>query len=76
MLLWTFNVEEAIKNRKLRAVLQAQESRLDTLVELVRGDLPSQARLTFGTLVVLDVHCKDIIQSLIEHKILEVEDFQ
>ncbi|CAG9321581.1 unnamed protein product [Blepharisma stoltei] len=76
MMLWTSDVENAIITRKLALALREKEQRLDILVELVRSDLPAQARMTLGTLVVLDVHCKDIIQNLIENKVVSIEEFQ
>lgn len=39
---------------------------LEELTKLVRGDLPPLARLTLGSLIVIDVHARDVVKHLVE----------
>uniref|UniRef100_A0A4W6E2V4 Dynein axonemal heavy chain 12 n=1 Tax=Lates calcarifer TaxID=8187 RepID=A0A4W6E2V4_LATCA len=62
---WTLEVHEAI-----RAGADQLQSQLNDIVELVRGKLPKQTRITLGALVTIDVHARDVVMDLIE------KDFQ
>uniref|UniRef100_A0A7N8Y719 Dynein axonemal heavy chain 12 n=1 Tax=Mastacembelus armatus TaxID=205130 RepID=A0A7N8Y719_9TELE len=67
---WTLEVHEAI-----RAGSQLQ-SQLNDIVELVRGALPKQTRITLGALVTIDVHARDVVMELIEKGVSHETDFQ
>ena len=41
------------------------QQQLDEIVNMVRQDLPALTRLTLGSLIVLDVHSKDVLESLV-----------
>eukprot|EP00002_Diphylleia_rotans_P006932 TRINITY_DN1638_c0_g1_i1.p1 TRINITY_DN1638_c0_g1~~TRINITY_DN1638_c0_g1_i1.p1 ORF type:complete len:4126 (-),score=976.49 TRINITY_DN1638_c0_g1_i1:597-12974(-) len=75
---WTAAVERAITQaataglRKLRDVLLRQ---LTDLTDLVRRNLKPLARLTLGSLIVIDVHARDVVSRMIEAGVSTIYDF-
>jgi dynein heavy chain len=76
---WTQQVTEAIQDsasnglQKLHATLNSQ---LQELVALIRTDISPVARLVLEQLIVIEVHARDVVQRLIEHKVSNVNDFE
>ncbi|OMJ79537.1 hypothetical protein SteCoe_20429 [Stentor coeruleus] len=75
MALWTHGAEKSIPDGVLGEFLQSQEEKLSILVDIVRGGLSNLERSTFSTMVVLDVHNKDIIENLINRKTTRIDEF-
>ncbi|GBM87245.1 Dynein heavy chain 12, axonemal [Araneus ventricosus] len=75
---WTAEVHEAIA-RGIPAIKRYYEKlnkQLAEIVDLVRGKLSKQVRVTLGALVVIDVHARDVVQELITNEIESEYDFQ
>ena len=75
MTIWTQNVENSIKENTLSQLSKDEETFLTVLVNAVRGELSPLERLTFSTMVVLDVHNKDVIFNLIDKNVETLADF-
>jgi dynein heavy chain len=63
---WTQEVHEAINMGAdgLNAYLKVLHDQLGDIVDLVRGKLTTQQRITLGALVVIDVHARDVIHDI------------
>ena len=55
---WTTAVTKAIQEGTLKDYLEQCNGQIDQIVTLVRGKLPSMARIALGALIVIDVHGK------------------
>ena len=75
MIRWTVGAEEAINNGDLRDFVNVLVAELKDIVALVRTDLSVLDRLTLGALVTIDVHNKDVVQSLVDQDCQSVQDF-
>uniref|UniRef100_A0A3P8ZCE8 AAA+ ATPase domain-containing protein n=1 Tax=Esox lucius TaxID=8010 RepID=A0A3P8ZCE8_ESOLU len=75
---WTLEVHEAIRAgaQGLKSYYQLLQSQLKDIVELVRGKLPKQTRITLGALVTIDVHARDVVMDLIDKGVSNETDFQ
>ena len=86
MLRWTKGAEFAILRNKqedekrgyfsnLKKFYEFLEHQLKDVVDLVRTDLTSLERMTLGALVVIDVHAKDTIESLVKEGCKSTSEF-
>ena len=75
---WTTYVHEAICNGSdaMERYLQVNTNQINDVVALVRGKLSKQNRVTLQALIVLDVHARDVLATLVKNKISSELDFQ
>ncbi|KAK5646414.1 hypothetical protein RI129_004878 [Pyrocoelia pectoralis] len=78
MTYWTTDVHNAItiSLEAMEECLEQSNYEIMKVVNLVRGKLNLQNRITLGALVVLDVHARDVLSELIAVKVKGVTDFQ
>ncbi|GFR65708.1 dynein heavy chain 12, axonemal-like, partial [Elysia marginata] len=74
---WTAEVHEAIGMRVegLRAYHATLNDQLKDVVDLVRGKLTTQQRISLGSLVVIDVHARDVVLDMAEKGVCAENDF-
>lgn len=73
---WTTNVEKAIvKENGLTTYYQTLLDQVEDVVQLVRGDLSTGFRITLKAMVVIDIHAKEVVDTLIQEKIQTVNAF-
>jgi dynein heavy chain len=76
---WTKAITECLKNEGkngLKSYAAVCTKQLERIVELVRGDLSPMTRTTLSALVVIEVHARDVVQSLSEMDIESPSDFE
>ncbi|ERL86097.1 hypothetical protein D910_03511 [Dendroctonus ponderosae] len=74
---WTSEVTQAIKDGPavLKAYLAKCSNQITKIVDLVRGKLNTQNRITLGALVVLDVHQRDVLSGIVDAGVKTINDF-
>jgi len=74
---WTLEAQMSIgdKQHGLLEYCDILKSQLLNIVELVRGQLTKQQRISLGALVVIDVHARDVVQDMVDKNVESEIDF-
>ncbi|KPA86847.1 putative dynein heavy chain [Leptomonas pyrrhocoris] len=75
MIMWTGQVEAAIDGASLSSYHKEYHGQILRMVELTRQPLSKLQRILVGTLIVLDVHNRDIVQNLSSEHVVSLDDF-
>ena len=80
-ILWTEETEGSLEELEngaedaVRKYLDVCNSRLEALIKLVQGELTGEARTKVITLITIDVHSRDMVDTLITKKVESAQDF-
>ncbi|KAK6624941.1 hypothetical protein RUM44_011805 [Polyplax serrata] len=79
---WTAEVENVFvkisegHHRSMKKYLEQLNAQLDELVVRVRGDLSKNDRKKFNTVLIIDVHARDIIEDFVRDNITDSQEFE
>lgn len=79
---WTWSIEDTFKRvmekgdkNAMKRELRKESHELGQLVELIRTNLSSCNRKCVNTLIILDVHARDIVDRFVRDSILDAREF-
>lgn len=79
---WTFSVEDVFKRVRdgdkhaMKNELAKESQDLNDLIFMIRQDLPNLVRKCVNTLIILDVHARDIVDRFVRDSILDAKEFE
>ena len=76
-IIWTRQVEESLNSYSMIVKLHQQsQAQLNQIVNLVREKMPELLRLTLSSLIVQNVHSRDLVEQLARKRVTDLEDFE
>lgn len=78
---WTFCVEDVFRKRQagdkhaMKDELRRETEDLNRLINLMRTDLESKQRKSINTMIVLDVHARDIVADFVRDSVMSAKEF-
>jgi len=78
---WTFSIEDVFvrvsrgDKHAMKNELSKETSDLNNLISLVRQDITPNVRRCVNTLIILDVHARDITDRFVRDSILSAKEF-
>ena len=60
----------------MKVELAKESSDLNDLIALVRQDLETNVRKSVNTLIIMDVHARDIVDGFVRDSILNAKEFE
>jgi dynein heavy chain len=79
---WTFQIEDVFTRisergeaKAMKHELAKENENLNDLVALVRQDIDLKLRLSVNTLIILDVHARDIVERYVRDSVLDKKEF-
>lgn len=73
---WTSQVEEALNKQAVEDYIEVINDRIKFLVQIVRGQLNRVNSITISNLITLEVHNKEVTQSLVENNVNDMFSFE
>ncbi|CDJ36836.1 Dynein heavy chain 2, axonemal, related [Eimeria mitis] len=79
---WTWRVEDAFERMEqgdknaLRDEVAVQRQQVHTLIEVVRKPLEYRARKKVNTLIILDVHARDLVERFVQNAVFSANSFE
>jgi len=79
---WTFQVEDVFRRVRegdkhaMKNELAKETKDLNDLIAMVRQDLDNLIRKSVNTLIILDVHARDIVERFVRDSILDAKEFE
>ncbi|CDJ47273.1 Axonemal 1-beta dynein heavy chain dynein heavy chain, related [Eimeria brunetti] len=79
---WTWRVEDAFERMEqgdknaLRDEVAVQRQQVSTLIEVVRKPLEYRARKKVNTLIILDVHARDLVERFVQNAVFSANSFE
>ena len=79
---WTWSVEDVFRRVKegnkhaMKEESAKETGNLNQLIELVRTELPKLTMKKINTLIILDVHARDIVDRFVRDSILDAKEFE
>ena len=78
---WTFAIEDVFKRREkgdknaMKNELARENKDVGDLIKLVREDLPKNLRKCINTLIILDVHARDAVDTFVRDSVFSAKEF-